>query len=337
MALLLVVFLFAVGTGASTALSGSLVIGIAGFLCDFETQRMIPLILGIYLAAFIFLRSRAGHFYGLCEPANPDLWLASLLVVCLALYATNYSPCTPALILLGGAAVGQLVAMVAHSQPENVRLETPSDFYGWIIIFFVVLLAIASVWNGNPWHLYEYHSSARRSGPWDNPNTFGMLMGTGIVLAVGHGVQNVISKINDWKTERAAPGFWLLAFERFSIVSLCLLAAILMARGLFHSYSRGAWLGTACGLASLFWLKTQSPRFKVRGISRVSFISRFKTDWFPLSVMVVSIVVLFFWHLRETNWHPARRAISALNPVDFSWRNRVVAWEGALQIMAERP
>jgi O-antigen ligase len=32
-----------------------------------------------------------------------------------------------------------------------------------------------------------------------------------------------------------------------------------------------------------------------------------------------------------------RRALSAVNPVDFSWRNRVAAWEGALQITAEHP
>jgi hypothetical protein len=47
--------------------------------------------------------------------------------------------------------------------------------------------------------------------------------------------------------------------------------------------------------------------------------------------------VLLFWGLRETQWVPARRAVSVANANDFSWRNRVAAWEGALQMMAEKP
>ena len=54
-------------------------------------------------------------------------------------------------------------------------------------------------------------------------------------------------------------------------------------------------------------------------------------------VVLASAFVLVFWHFRQTEWHPVRRALSALNAVDFSWRNRVAAWEGALQIAAEHP
>ena len=55
-------------------------------------------------------------------------------------------------------------------------------------------------------------------------------------------------------------------------------------------------------------------------------------NWLSLSAILLSVVVLFFWHFRQTTWHPARRALSAVNAVDFSWRNRIAAWEGALQI-----
>ena len=65
-------------------------------------------------------------------------------------------------------------------------------------------------------------------------------------------------------------------------------------------------------------------------------VSGLKNNWLPLSVVLLSVGILAFWHLRQTEWHPARRALSAVNPVDFSWRNRVAAWEGVLQIMAER-
>lgn len=50
-----------------------------------------------------------------------------------------------------------------------------------------------------------------------------------------------------------------------------------------------------------------------------------------------SAVVLSFWHWRHAAWHPADRVFSVLNPIDFSWRNRIEAWEGDLQILGERP
>jgi O-antigen ligase len=56
-----------------------------------------------------------------------------------------------------------------------------------------------------------------------------------------------------------------------------------------------------------------------------------------LAVVAVSVAVLAFWSLRDSQWLVARRAVSVANANDFSWRNRVAAWEGALQMMAEKP
>jgi len=68
-----------------------------------------------------------------------------------------------------------------------------------------------------------------------------------------------------------------------------------------------------------------------------SCLSWIRTNWFLLSVLVVSILVLCFWNFRHTERLVARRAFSVGNVNDFSWRNRVAAWEGALQMMAEKP
>jgi acetyl esterase/lipase len=46
---------------------------------------------------------------------------------------------------------------------------------------------------------------------------------------------------------------------------------------------------------------------------------------------------LSFWQFRFTEFHPVRRIFSVSNPNDFSWRNRVAAWEGAMDMMADRP
>src|SRR5581483_10211497 len=64
---------------------------------------------------------------------------------------------------------------------------------------------------------------------------------------------------------------------------------------------------------------------------------RVRTNVFFSSIIVFSILALAFWQFRQTEWHTAHRAFSVGNQNDFSWRNRVAAWEGALQIMAETP
>jgi O-antigen ligase len=116
-----------------------------------------------------------------------------------------------------------------------------------------------------------------------------------------------------------------------------------MAVGLLKSYSRGAWVGTAVGLAMLARLKAKGQMLK-EGETR---IARIGTNagksvsiggirvW--LIVVALSASVLLFWSLQDTQWVPARRAVSVANANDFSWRNRVAAWEGALQMMAEKP
>ena len=71
--------------------------------------------------------------------------------------------------------------------------------------------------------------------------------------------------------------------------------------------------------------------------SAIPSVSWFTKSWLPISVILISVLVLSFWHFHQTEWHPARRALSAVNPADFSWRNRIAAWEGDLQIMAEHP
>jgi O-antigen ligase len=118
-----------------------------------------------------------------------------------------------------------------------------------------------------------------------------------------------------------------------------MIATLFMARGLVHSYSRGAWLATVCGGVYLIWqwIGWQLHERGASGKAPVPFISRFTSQWLPLLVVLLSVVVVLFWQFRQTEWHPAQRAISAVNPADFSWRNRVTAWEGDLQIMAERP
>ena len=139
-------------------------------------------------------------------------------------------------------------------------------------------------------------------------------MGVGMVLAVGIGIRRWRMEDRRWKKSLC--------------VALSSLAAILLARGFWHSYSRGAWVAAACGMAYLI------SEFGIRN-SELSPFSWLSKNWLPLSVVALSVVVLGFWQFRQLDWLPARRAFSAANVNDFSWRNRVAAWEGTLQMMAE--
>jgi hypothetical protein len=64
---------------------------------------------------------------------------------------------------------------------------------------------------------------------------------------------------------------------------------------------------------------------------------RLKHNGLIFVIMIVATGVVCLWQARHSEWHPARRAFSALKSVDFSSRNRMDAWRGDLQIMAEHP
>lgn len=101
---------------------------------------------------------------------------------------------------------------------------------------------------------------------------------------------------------------------------------------LLHSFSRGAWLATVCGLAYLAVCLGQGRGFRF-SLANVWVKGR----GFPIAAMAASLIILLFWQFYHTEWLPARRVFSVINQNDFSWRNRIAAWEGALQIVADHP
>jgi O-antigen ligase len=331
-AFLLVAFLFADAVwGSAPGFVGSILREITAIFRDPETQWMVFLCLGIYFTAFLFLRSRAERNFTQRRKDAKESWcLVYVLCISAVLYAIHYSSSMQALTLLGGAGVGQGMAVWVDFEARSQKSEVRISFEMLVISLLVILLALASVWQTDAGHIFEYHSHARWTGPWDNPNIFGLLMGTGAALAAGIGMRG-------WSRLRSASprqgmedGRRKSGIKQYVVGILCLIAAVFMARGLLHSYSRGAWLATFCGLAylvsSCFILHSSFPRS-----------SWLKNNWLPLFVILASVFVLVFWHFRQTEWHPAHRAFSAVNAADFSWRNRIAAWEGALQMMAEKP
>jgi O-antigen ligase len=215
-----------------------------------------------------------------------------------------------------------------------------------ILSVLTLLLAGAACWQPEVGSMeFKYRGVPRWSGPWINPNIYGLLMGTGMVLAIGLLIRRMMER--SAANSQSLGRNWRLWLARV----LLAIAGGLCGFGLMKSYSRGAWLGAAVGLAWLgghaFRSMTRSandisslptggavlpsPRQKNPGLTWLQF------NWRPLAVIVVSVFVILFWQFRHTEWPPARRIFSVANVNDFSWRNRVTAWHGALQMMADRP
>jgi O-antigen ligase len=130
-----------------------------------------------------------------------------------------------------------------------------------------------------------------------------------------------------------------------------------MGMGLIKSYSRGAWFATLIGLLYLTWqLKTLMAHHdheNKKGVYEACrslwififpwiylpslYAKAIKQNFMPIVAILLALCVLMFCAFHDTDQPLLRRAFSVTNPNDFSWRNRVDAWEAALQMMADRP
>ena len=128
---------------------------------------------------------------GACGVTRTTFWLAGALLISSVLYALDYSPSSQALTLLGGAVLGQGAGLLKSRKQKAIlksqsrKAESGNGFVTLVVVIFVILLTLASVLRLETGHTFEYRSHLRWSGPWDNPNIFGLLMGVGAVLAIG--------------------------------------------------------------------------------------------------------------------------------------------------------
>jgi hypothetical protein len=247
------------------------------------------------------------------RPDNPDLWLTALVVLVLlrfTLASETVQQTSQVFIFLTGICFSKGILMWTRWWNDEVE----SRMF-WIIILLVSLLAGAALWQPEMIRSFQYHDTFRWSGVWDNPNTYGLLMGTGLVLAT-----SLIIGAQRWMLEDR---YW---FKMFSII-LCSFLMILCGYGLFKSYSRGAWLAGMVGLIYLAILSIKASRF----------FDDFRRNSISLALLLMSLLALTFWQFRFFDWRPVQRVYSISNVNDLSWRNRVTAWNGAMQMMVDRP
>jgi O-antigen ligase len=172
--------------------------------------------------------------------------------------------------------------------------------------------------SDNPYH------GPRWMGLWNNPNDYGMLMGLGVVLAIGLLVPNLKfeklkAEIKGRKAEsgrRKTEMLWKFAIRNSQFITL-LVAALMMGTGLVMSYSRGAWIGTTVGL---LYLATAYGKFKWR--------------WILPPVLIALVVICFFWNNTpdSASWYLKRMDLSRA-----SVQHRVAAWKAGFEMMRDHP
>ncbi|HXI70044.1 MAG TPA: O-antigen ligase family protein [Verrucomicrobiae bacterium] len=352
-AFLFFVLLFADGVWATfPGFIGSALRDLTAVCRESGTQWMLVFCLVCYHGVFLFLERRARSDTPYLRFSNPNVWLGAFILAVLLRYALTYETAMQSMqipVLMAGIVFGKAISMWVgfsfkhrHLTPALSPIEAEREKMRrtfWIIGLLVCLLAGSALWQPESGISFSYHGIQRWSGVWDNPNFYGLLMGTGCILTIGQ-----IFGMRRWKMEDGAgqvrAGIWRLASGKCAIVCLCLVAAILTGYGLFKSYSRGAWLGTACGLAylAIAECRMRSAELMQAGkCSCSSCISWLKKNRLSLVVVLLSVAVLGFWQLRFSESRPAQRLFSVGNLNDFSWRNRVTAWEGAARMMVDRP
>jgi len=289
------------------------------------TQRIIFFCVAFYTFLFIIFQAKLKKI-DLISMTNPNLLLLIVLIIGVLVYTLNYESLTrseDALVWLAGVMLGQAAALCKVLEQRKAGLSLK------IIGILSLFLSIASLCNTD-YDQVRYLGRIRWSGVWHDPNIFGFLMGVGITLTVGFGLQ----AMRKAPVQKEGITAWRSILWKHKMAILFFIMITLMGCGLACSYSRGAWFATFSGLVYLLHFAARGLAPERTFMSSFSWLSR---NWPSLFAILICAIVLAFWNFRQTEWRPLHRLFSVGNQNDFSWRNRVSAWNGALQITVEHP
>jgi O-antigen ligase len=228
---------------------------------------------------------------------------------------------------------------------QPTRMDGLVDASSFAIVIF---LAATSLFQNSSAYKFYYRGESRLTGLWVNPNTYGLLMGTGLLLAVAHGIKKSFP-VQSSLAGNCFPGVTfnhgasplVLEQRRAFVLEIPILvaSALLLLLGLIRSYSRGAWLATLGGATYLCWAYAQKSQIFLSSRRPGAFIifSRIWNLRWSLLIATFAVGTLLLPRLSYSGYVLAKRTTSALNLNDFSSQNRLVATEGALQIIANNP
>ncbi len=288
---------------------------------DPTVQWMVVLCLVFYFIMLLSVELRALSGAPNCPLRNCNVWLGVFVLLAMLRYTFAYdvaSQSTRLLIFLTGIVFGKAVSTWAMDvqiytgkapvgNGRGCYVAVPLCGAGPIEMITVPLLSLltgVTLWKPEM-ILFQYRGISRWSGIWDNPNTFGLLMGAGVVLAAS---QIVVTRRSKTEHREWINTFGVIMFSFAAVVCVC---------GLVKSYSRGAWVGTAIGLLYLA---------KAYG--------KFKWRWVLPPVFVALVAVCYFWNNtpEDSPW-----LVKRLDLGRASAQHRVAAWKAGFEMMREHP
>lgn len=256
------------------------------------------------------------------SPAE-DTCISALALSLAAGYFLNYQDSAnhvDAIVLMTCLFFGQSIGLWKLMQSDQATRVSSTIS---MLQILVLILACFGMFRTDLFHATYYHSERRWNGVWENPNVFGLLMGMGLTLALGL----ILKNLRYWRGKRIRFGNYFSAL----FIGQCVVGASLIV-SLLMSYSRGAWLATILGSAYLITFGLLNRSFNDCG--KPSLTAKFllirNLPYFAiLSLSLLLLAAIFY---RSTDELVLRRALSISNINDFSWRNRLTAYEGSLQM-----
>ena len=272
----------------------------------FGSLNSMPLVcLLVWFSFFIFFQFNRN-----------DVFLISLLLLAVIFYFSKRGEkplAADAIMLLWGTTLAKGVRVFFEKRYSKREAKS-------FLIGMVFLLAFSSWWHLDDSNNFYPHG-VRWTGLWGDPNTYGMLMSSGVLLSVG-----LLLADRSWKMENGESRCLNSEFRiqnkngdslnRLRLIVL-LIAAFMMGTGLIFSYSRGAWLGTTIGL---LYLASQYGKLKWRYV--------------VMGIGLLAVSVGMFWGRTPDNapWYVKR--------MDFSRpsaQHRVAAWKAGFEMMRDHP
>jgi hypothetical protein len=264
------------------------------YLQAFQGQILFCEVIGVVLIAMLMFHMR-------------DLVLIAFLLAALAgcLRANETDFGIDVHIVVGALGLAKLASIFLtryrdkwssgrYSAREKSRCEGVECFANAIVI----VLTVGSLPHLDFWS--RPYLGPRWTGLWQNPNSYGMLMGANLVLSMGVWV----AVLKEGKSSMLRRYGFLIAMG-FALL------------GLLCSFSRGAWSATSVGMLYLAW---SYGKLRWRHVLPV--------------IAVAAVAVFFFWNATADNapWYIKR--------LDFgrpSAQHRLSAWRAGLEIMRDHP
>ena len=270
------------------------------------------------------------HHPGHLDERN-GLWIANLLLlpilVCaLSRYVLQYKEAgggTDAMVLLVCVVLNQwLVWIVAGNKRDTVE-RTRKSFIGVFILLGCVCVFLTplvpdpnTIFRGQ----YRYHGEVRWSGIWLNPNIFGLLMSVVLIFSIARA----------WNALKKA------AYPEAMLWSIP--AAIAVA-SVVKSYSRGAWVTTACGLLFLFW---KSFNLRTNDVAEPDMpAQRFRPGklllWGAVGFVIGFVLICGLKVAADGQISFAQRILSVFSNRDFSSQNRLASYQDGINMLLDHP